>query len=130
VNSETEITGCGTRCLYTRLQTVQRRWESRKDQSEALQSASRKPRHQITATPGQEQSPHAHSVHEIRMTLAQQQNGQQDIAASNQKTNKCKQIHVEDSGGLTAVPVAGERGFASQSARLHISKKKHPSACG
>jgi hypothetical protein len=64
------------------------------------------------------------------MALAQQQNGQQDQWTSNKKTNKCKQIHVEDSGGSTAVPVAEERSFASQSARLHISKKKHPSTCG
>jgi hypothetical protein len=64
------------------------------------------------------------------MALAQQQMVSRIEELSNEKTNKCKQIHVEDPGGSTAVPVAVERGFASQSRRLHISKKLLSSTCG
>jgi hypothetical protein len=60
------------------------------------------------------------------MALAQHQMVSKIEELSNGKINKCKQINVEDSRGSTAVPVAGQRGFASQSKHLHISKNCTP----
>lgn len=53
--------------------------------------------------------------------MALAQHGQQNQRQANEKTGRCKQNIVEDSDGLTAVPVCGERSFKGQSELLQVS---------